>query len=134
MLFMVTRTPRIEEDEDDAQEIAFTAAIFRRACEDTDMKQESIARLVGKTPIQWNDQLAGRGQTHPSVRRLMRLRKDPDGLRYLEAWMLETALACGFDLRAVLGAALLKRWDQVHDAVRMTKASSSEREHLKQIA
>jgi hypothetical protein len=123
MLFLISRVPRSEEDEDDAAEIAFTAGIFRRACVDADLKQETIGRLVGKTPAKWNDQLAGRQQQHPSFRRLLRLRHDPDGRRFLEALMLEMAMACGMDLRATLGDALLRRWDELHVALKLARAS-----------
>jgi hypothetical protein len=135
MLFMVTRTPRLEENDDEqAAEVAFTARLFRRACERSALKQDTVAFWQGLTAARWNDQLTGRKQQHPSFRRLLRLRHDSDGRRYLRALAWETAVACGEDLRAVLGAALLERWDQLHVALGMADADRRKDVEAKQIA
>lgn len=66
-----------------------------RACDAVGMKQETLARLQGISPVQWHQQLHGDG--HPSLLRLVLVATDRDGRAWWRAFMPELAELVGVE-------------------------------------
>jgi len=67
---------------------------FTEACRRSGVTQDQVARIQGITPPQLAQQLRGVG--HLSLQRLASMRKDPDGQRFLWAYLPILAKSWGF--------------------------------------
>lgn len=76
------------------------AAVWGAARDESQIKHEVLASLMGIPASRLSDQLAGRNSQHLSVQRVLLLAADPDGRRFLRVLCLKLAAVNGFDLEA----------------------------------
>lgn len=79
------------------------AAIFRRAAQETGVKQDALAALMGITPPQLSMQLAAQG--HLSLSRLLMLLADADGRLFLATFFAGVLRAAHLEESTALASA-----------------------------